>query len=85
MGQSAGRVTAWSGVSTQGQGLETTLAQVAADELGVTPEDVTVTVQAWDGGAFTARDAQRYRREGETWRLEKGVTKGASAESAAVA
>jgi 3',5'-cyclic AMP phosphodiesterase CpdA len=49
------------------------------------PEDVTVTVQAWDGGAFTARDAQRYRREGETWRLEKGVTKGASAESAAVA
>src|SRR4029450_8105075 len=33
----AGRITAFSGVSTQGQGLETTLAQVAADELGVTP------------------------------------------------
>ena len=27
---------------SQGQGLETTLAQVAAGELGVTPEDVTV-------------------------------------------
>ena len=38
----AGRITAWSGVTTQGQGLETTLAQIAADELGVTPEDVTV-------------------------------------------
>ena len=40
----AGRIAAWSGVSTQGQGLETTLAQVAADELGVTPEDVAVTM-----------------------------------------
>jgi 3',5'-cyclic AMP phosphodiesterase CpdA len=51
----------------------------------IAPADVTVTVQAWDGSAFTARDAQRYRREGEVWRLEKGVTAGASAETAAVA
>jgi hypothetical protein len=46
---------------------------------------VTGAVQAWDGSAFTARDAQRYRREGEVWRLEQGVTAGASAETAAVA
>jgi CO/xanthine dehydrogenase Mo-binding subunit len=37
-----GRVTVFTGVTSQGQGLETTLAQVAADELGVTPDDVTV-------------------------------------------
>lgn len=47
--------------------------------------DVTVTVQAWDGSGFAARDAQRYRRDGDHWRLEKGVTAGAGAESAAVA
>jgi CO/xanthine dehydrogenase Mo-binding subunit len=38
----AGRITVFTGVPSQGQGLETTLAQVAAGELGVTPEDVTV-------------------------------------------
>jgi carbon-monoxide dehydrogenase large subunit len=38
----AGRITIFTGVSSQGQGLETTLAQVAADELGVTPGDVSV-------------------------------------------
>jgi carbon-monoxide dehydrogenase large subunit len=40
----AGRITVFSGVTSQGQGLETTLAQIAADELGVTPEDLTVIV-----------------------------------------
>src|SRR5881409_486213 len=39
---SAGRLTVFTGVPSQGQGLETTLAQVAADELGVTPDDVSV-------------------------------------------
>src|SRR5438094_4393066 len=39
---SAGRITVFTGVPSQGQGLETTLAQVAADEFGVTPEDVSV-------------------------------------------
>src|SRR5207237_3015842 len=39
---SAGRITVFTGVPSQGQGLETTLAQVAADELGVTPQDVSV-------------------------------------------
>jgi CO/xanthine dehydrogenase Mo-binding subunit len=57
-----GRVTAWSGVSTQGQGLETTLAQVAADELGVTPADVTVVTGDTAGvehgtGSFASRAA----------------------------
>jgi aerobic carbon-monoxide dehydrogenase large subunit len=58
----AGRVTAWSGVSTQGQGLETTLAQVAADELGLTPADVTVITGDTAGveygtGSFASRAA----------------------------
>ncbi len=38
----AGRITVFTGVTSQGQGLETTLAQVAAGELGVTPDDVAV-------------------------------------------
>jgi aerobic carbon-monoxide dehydrogenase large subunit len=38
----SGRITVFTGVPSQGQGLETTLAQVAADELGVTPGDVTI-------------------------------------------
>src|SRR6185436_598433 len=58
----AGRITAWSGVTTQGQGLETTLAQIAADELGVTPEDVTVIAGDTAGvehgtGSFASRAA----------------------------
>ena len=47
--------------------------------------DVTVTVQAWDGTGFASRDAQRYRRVDDRWRLEAGVTQGAGADSAAVA
>jgi len=39
---SAGRIAVLTGATSQGQGLETSLAQVAADELGVTPDDVTV-------------------------------------------
>src|SRR3989449_9351137 len=39
---SAGRIPVFTGVPSQGQGLETTLAQVAADELGVTPDEVSV-------------------------------------------
>ena len=58
----AGRISAWSGVSTQGQGLETTLSQVAADELGVTPADVTVVAGDTAGvehgtGSFASRAA----------------------------
>jgi len=39
---SSGRITVFTGVPSQGQGLQTTLAQVAAGELGVTPDDVSV-------------------------------------------
>jgi carbon-monoxide dehydrogenase large subunit len=38
-----GRVSAAVGVTTQGQGHETTIAQVVADALGVAPDDVVVT------------------------------------------
>jgi carbon-monoxide dehydrogenase large subunit len=38
----SGRVTAITGSSAHGQGHETTFAQVVADHLGVTPEDVVV-------------------------------------------
>jgi aerobic carbon-monoxide dehydrogenase large subunit len=38
----SGKVTAITGSSAHGQGHETTFAQVVADALGVTPEDVTV-------------------------------------------
>ena len=59
---SAGRITVFTGLSSQGQGLETTLAQVAADELGVTPQDVTVIAGDTAGiaqgiGTFASRAA----------------------------
>jgi carbon-monoxide dehydrogenase large subunit len=38
----SGRVVVYSGVAAVGQGIETTLAQVVAEELNVTAEDVTV-------------------------------------------
>ncbi|MCI0452702.1 MAG: molybdopterin-dependent oxidoreductase, partial [Candidatus Latescibacteria bacterium] len=37
----SGRVTAITGSSAHGQGHETTFAQVVADHLGVTPDEVT--------------------------------------------
>ncbi|MBI4560789.1 MAG: molybdopterin-dependent oxidoreductase, partial [Candidatus Rokubacteria bacterium] len=37
-----GRITVLTGTSPHGQGSETTFAQIIADDLGVTPEDVTV-------------------------------------------
>ncbi|MDQ3144348.1 MAG: metallophosphoesterase [Pseudomonadota bacterium] len=51
----------------------------------VAPEDVTVTVQAWDGHGYASRDAQRYRREEGGWKLASGLTEGAGAASVAVA
>jgi CO/xanthine dehydrogenase Mo-binding subunit len=58
----AGRIAVFTGVTSQGQGLETTLAQVAADELGVTPADVTVVAGDTAGieqgiGSFASRAA----------------------------
>ena len=37
-----GGVVVWTGSSPHGQGHETTFAQIAADELGIAPDDVTV-------------------------------------------
>ena len=58
----SGRITIFTGVPSQGQGLETTLAQVAADELGVGPDDVVViggdTLGIGQGvGTFASRAA----------------------------
>jgi aerobic carbon-monoxide dehydrogenase large subunit len=58
----AGRITVFTGVPSQGQGLETTLAQVAAGELGVTPEDVSILSgdtfgQTHGVGTFASRAA----------------------------
>ena len=57
-----GRVLVLSGVTSQGQGQETTLAQVVAGELGVSYDDVEVrygdTDQSlWGFGAFSSRQA----------------------------
>ena len=50
----------------------------------VASDDVTVTVQGWDGTHYVSQDAQRYKREDNAWKLAPGVTAGAGAESAAV-
>jgi carbon-monoxide dehydrogenase large subunit len=57
-----GRVTVFSGVTSQGQGLETTMAQVVADALGVSYDDVAVRYgdtdeSLWGFGAFSSRQA----------------------------
>ncbi len=57
-----GKVVVFSGVTSQGQGLETTLAQVVADAVGVSYHDVDVrygdTDQSlWGFGAFSSRQA----------------------------
>lgn len=57
----SGRVTVTTSVVSQGQGHETTMAQVAADALGVEVEDVTVragdTSQVWGNGTWGSRAA----------------------------
>ena len=56
----SGRVSIYTGAMAMGQGLKTTLAQIAADQLGVRPEDITVvsgdtsTIQLGLGG-FASR------------------------------
>ncbi|MHA6622689.1 xanthine dehydrogenase family protein molybdopterin-binding subunit [Pseudonocardia sp. DLS-67] len=57
-----GRVTVFSGVTSQGQGLETTIAQIVADGLGVPYDDVDVRIgdtdeSLWGFGAFSSRQA----------------------------
>lgn len=57
-----GAVTAWFGVPSQGQGIETTLAQVVAQELGARIEDVHVDLgdsaaNAHSTGTYASRSA----------------------------
>jgi aerobic carbon-monoxide dehydrogenase large subunit len=57
-----GRIAVFTGATTQGQSLETTFAQVAADELGLTPDDVSVIAGDTGGiehgiGSFASRAA----------------------------
>jgi carbon-monoxide dehydrogenase large subunit len=57
-----GRVTVVTGVTSQGQGLETTVAQIVADALGVRYDDVDVRLgdtddALWGFGAFSSRQA----------------------------
>jgi aerobic carbon-monoxide dehydrogenase large subunit len=57
-----GRVTVVSGVTSQGQGLETTVAQIVADAIGVRYDDVEVRLgdtdeALWGFGAFSSRQA----------------------------
>ncbi|MET7906040.1 xanthine dehydrogenase family protein molybdopterin-binding subunit [Streptomyces sp. NPDC005355] len=57
-----GRVTVLSGVTAQGQGLETTMAQVVADAVGVSYDAVEVRLgdtneSLWGFGAFSSRQA----------------------------
>jgi carbon-monoxide dehydrogenase large subunit len=57
-----GRVTVFSGVTSQGQGLETTMAQIVADGIGVAYDDVDVRLgdtgeSLWGFGAFSSRQA----------------------------
>ena len=58
----SGAVTLLAGVTSQGQGLETTMAQIVASELGVTLRAVTVVLGDTDAtpfglGAFASRQA----------------------------
>jgi carbon-monoxide dehydrogenase large subunit len=57
-----GRIAVFTGATTQGQSLETTFAQMAADELGLTPDDVRVIAGDTGGiehgiGSFASRAA----------------------------
>jgi aerobic carbon-monoxide dehydrogenase large subunit len=57
-----GHVTVHTGAKPHGQGLETTLAQVCADQLGVRPEDISVrggdtATIAYGIGTFASRSA----------------------------
>ena len=57
-----GTVTVFSGVTSQGQGLETTVAQIVADAIGVNYDDVQVHIgntdeSLWGFGAFSSRQA----------------------------
>jgi 3',5'-cyclic AMP phosphodiesterase CpdA len=45
------------------------------NEIEVDCPMITVTVEAWDGSGFAARDAQRYERQDDHWRLAGAARK----------
>jgi carbon-monoxide dehydrogenase large subunit len=58
----SGKLTVYTGATPQGQSHKTTLAQIAADHLGVTPDDITVVTgdtaaTSLGVGSFAARTA----------------------------
>jgi carbon-monoxide dehydrogenase large subunit len=58
----SGKLTVYTGATPQGQSHKTTLAQIAADQLGVTPDDITIVTAdtaatALGIGSFAARTA----------------------------
>lgn len=60
--ESSGKVNVATGVGTQGQGHFTSFAQIVADQVGVTPQDVTITTGDtekfhWGTGTFASRGA----------------------------
>jgi aerobic carbon-monoxide dehydrogenase large subunit len=59
-----GKISVYTGAQPHGQGLETTLAQIAADQLGVDPNDVTI--RATDTGAIAFGTGTFASRSGVT-------------------
>ncbi len=60
--QTSGKVNVHTGISTQGQGHDTSFAQIVADQLGVAVEDVDVITGDtdqfdWGAGTFASRGA----------------------------
>ncbi len=60
--QSDGRISVATGIGTQGQGHFTSYAQIVADQLGVTPQDVDIVTGDtdqfhWGAGTFASRGA----------------------------
>jgi carbon-monoxide dehydrogenase large subunit len=83
----SGRVSVYTGAMAMGQGLKTVLAQIAADQLGVRPEDITVvsgdtsTVPLGLGG-FASR--QTVTAGNSTYLAAKAVREKALAAAAAL-
>ncbi|MEO7276550.1 MAG: metallophosphoesterase [Sphingomicrobium sp.] len=42
------------------------------NRIEVSPEDVVVTIQRWDGSQFRSGDREEFRRSGDQWRLSSG-------------
>ncbi|HET9811525.1 MAG TPA: metallophosphoesterase [Sphingomicrobium sp.] len=49
--------------------------QQSFNRIEIDGETVTIIVEAWNGSQYAARDEQRYRREGDHWRVEGADTR----------